>query len=175
MGKVALFIATSIDGYIAKPGDNLDFLKTVEKEGEDYGYSAFIEGMDVLLIGRKTYDFVVREIGAEHYGSKDVYVVSRTPRPARGRTVFIDGDLAAFVRELKTRKNIYCDGGAEVINTLLMNDLIDEMTVSVVPVVLGEGVRLFQTGIGESEWDLIASAAFDTGLVQMTWHKKKGK
>jgi dihydrofolate reductase len=173
MGKVALFIACSIDGYIAKPNDNLHFLKQVEREGEDYGYEAFNKDMDVVLIGRKTYDYVVREIGAEHYdnGSRDIYVLSRTPRPPSGRTIFHSGDLAELIHSLKATKNIYCDGGAEVINALLKQDLIDEMTVSIVPVVLGEGVRLFQAGIPEGLWKLESSKAFESGLVQVHWKK----
>lgn len=56
MRKLSLFIATSLDGYIAKPNDDLSFLKLVEKEGQDYGYAAFVANIDTILIGRKTYD-----------------------------------------------------------------------------------------------------------------------
>ena len=58
MRKLSLFIATSLDGYIAKPNDDLNFLKLVEKEGEDYGYTEFTDTVDTILIGRKTYDIV---------------------------------------------------------------------------------------------------------------------
>ena len=61
MRKLSLFIATSLDGYIAKPNDDLSFLKLVEKEGEDYGYTEFIKTIDTLIIGRKTYDKVLQE------------------------------------------------------------------------------------------------------------------
>jgi dihydrofolate reductase len=177
MGKVALFIACSIDGYIAKPGDNLDFLKTVEREGEDYGYETFNREMDVLVIGRKTYDYVVSAIGPEHYdnGKRDVYVLTRTPKASEGRTIFYSGDVANLVTTLKRSMNVYCDGGAEVINTLMKHDLIDEITVSLVPVVLGDGVRLFQRGLPESDWLLRSSRSYESGLVQMSWTKKKGK
>ena len=59
MRKLSLFIATSLDGYIAKPNDDLSFLKLVEKKGEDYGYTEFTSNIDTLIIGRKTYDYVL--------------------------------------------------------------------------------------------------------------------
>src|SRR5690606_15684825 len=113
MRELRLFIATSLDGYIAAPGDNLDFLKLVEQDGEDYGYAAFTADIDTILIGRKTYDFVVKAIGPGHYdtGTRDVYVATRTPRERQGRVIFHSGDLAELVRGLKggSGKHIYCD------------------------------------------------------------------
>ena len=90
MRKLSLFIATSLDGYIAKPNDDLSFLKLVEKEGEDYGYADFTSTIDTLIIGRKTYDYVLKEIGSAHYdnGQNEVYVITRTERPGVGRTTF---------------------------------------------------------------------------------------
>ena len=123
MRKLSLFIATSLDGYIAKPNDDLSFLKLAEKEGEDYGYAQFTSTVDTMIIGRKTYDWVQREIGASHYenGGKDVYVITRTERPPVGKIKFYTGDLTRLVHKLKSEsgKNIYCDGGAEIINELL--------------------------------------------------------
>jgi dihydrofolate reductase len=67
MRTLSLFIATSLDGYIAKPDDDLSFLKIVEKEGEDYGYAEFTSTIDTIILGRKTYDWVLGKIGASHY------------------------------------------------------------------------------------------------------------
>jgi len=90
MRKVSLFIATSLDGYIAKPNDDLSFLKIVEKEGEDYGYSEFTENIDTLIIGRKTYNYVLKELGSSHYdnGKRDVYVITRTENPMLEEPLF---------------------------------------------------------------------------------------
>lgn len=103
MRTLSLFIATSLDGYIAKPNDDLSFLKLVEKEGEDYGYAEFTANIDTIILGRKTYDWVLREIGASHYdnGERDVYVITRNERPGVGRTKFYTGNLAELVQELK--------------------------------------------------------------------------
>src|SRR5690554_8088964 len=95
MRKLSLFIATSLDGYIAKPNDDLSFLKLVEKEGEDYGYAEFTASIDTIILGRRTYDYVLKEIGSSHYdnGLRDVYVITRTARPSVGRTTFYTGNL----------------------------------------------------------------------------------
>lgn len=123
MRKISLFIAISLDGYIAKPNNDLSFLKIVEKEGEDYGYAKFTSAIDTLIVGRKTYDYVLKEIGSSHYdnGERDIYVITRTPKPNKGRVTFYTGDIAELVKKLKSEngKDIYCDGGAEVINELL--------------------------------------------------------
>lgn len=177
MRKVSLFIATSLDGYIAKPNDDLSFLKLVEKEGEDYGYAQFTETIDTLIIGRKTYDYVLREIGPSHYdnGQRDVYVITRTPKAKTGRTSFYTGSLVDLVKELKSQngKHIYCDGGAEVINELLKNDLIDELIISVVPVLLGDGTRLFKDGRPEQLLEFVKAKTFDTGLIQLYYKRKR--
>ena len=176
MRKLSLFIATSLDGYIAKPNDDLSFLKLVEKEGEDYGYAEFTANIDTIILGRRTYDYVLKEIGSSHYdnGQRDVYVVTRTERPSIGRTTFYTGKLTDLVQRLKSEngKNIYCDGGAEVINELIISDLIDEFIISVIPILVGNGIRLFKDGRPEQQLELIDAKTFDTGLTQLHYRRK---
>ena len=170
MRKISLFIAMSLDGYIAKPNDDLSFLKIVEKEGEDYGYAEFTDSVDTLIIGRKTYDYVLKEIGSSHYdnGQRDVYVITRTERPQVGRMIFYTGNITELVKRLKSEKgkNIYCDGGAEVINELLNHDLIDELIISVIPILVGNGTRLFKDNRPEQILEFVGVKSFDKGLTQ---------
>jgi len=177
MRKLSLFIATSLDGYIAKPNDDLSFLKLVEKEGEDYGYAEFTANIDTILLGRKTYDFVRKEIGTSHYdnGQREVYVMTRTARPGVGKTTFYTGNLTELVQRLKSEpgKNIYCDGGAEIVNELLMDDLIDEMIISVVPILLGNGTRLFKDNRPEQQLELVSAKTFETGLTQLHYKRNR--
>ncbi len=177
MRKISLFIAMSLDGYIAKPNDNLSFLKLVEKEGEDYGYAEFTADIDTIIIGRKTYDYVLKEIGPSHYenGKRDVYVITQTERPQIGRTTFYTGSLPELIGRLKSEKgkNIYCDGGAEVINALLQNSLIDEFIISIIPVLLGNGTKLFKDGRPEQILEFISAKTFETGLAQLYYKKKQ--
>ena len=176
MRKISLFIATSLDGYIAKPNDDLSFLKLVEKGGEDYGYAEFVDKIDTLIIGRRTYDYVLKELGASHYdnGKRDIYVITRTERPAVGRTTFYTGNIAKLVHKLKSEKgqNIYCDGGAEIINELLKHHLIDEFVISIVPILLGNGTRLFKDGSPEQLLEFVTVKTFDTGLIQFHYKRK---
>ena len=176
MRKISLFIAMSLDGYIAKPNNDLSFLKLVEKKGEDYGYAEFTSKIDTIIIGRRTYNYVVKEIGVSHYdnGQRDVYVITRTERPKVGRTTFYTGNLTELIDRLKSEsgKNIYCDGGAEVINELLKYNLIDEFIISVIPILLGNGTRLFKDGRPEQILEFITAKTFETGLTQLHYKRK---
>lgn len=177
MRKLYIYIASSLDGYIAKQNDDLSFLKAVEKEGEDYGYAAFISNIDTIIIGRKTYDWVLKEIGSSHYdnGERDVYVMTRTERPGNGKTKFYSGNPAELVRRLKSEpgKDIHCDGGAEIINELMKHDLIDQYIISIIPVMLGNGTKLFKDGRPEHAIEFVETKAFDTGLTQLHYRRKR--
>ena len=177
MRKLSLFIATSLDGYIAKPNDDLSFLKSVEKEGEDYGYAEFTANIDTIILGRKTYDYVLKQIGSSHYdnGKRNVFVITRTEKPSIGTTTFYTGNLTELIQRLKSEsgKNIYCDGGAEIINELLKNDLIDEFIISIIPILVGNGIRLFKDGRPEQQLELLNTKTFDTGLTQLHYRRKK--
>jgi dihydrofolate reductase len=177
MRSLSLFIAMSLDGYIAKPNDDLTFLSLVEKEGEDYGYEEFTETIDTLIIGRRTYDYVLKNVGSSHYdnGKRDVFVITRTEMPPVGRTIFYSGSLSELIQRLKSEngKNIYCDGGAELIDELLKHDLIDEFIISVIPVLVGNGTRLFKEGRPEQTLALLKTKTFDTGLTQLHYKRKR--
>lgn len=167
--KLCLFIAMSLDGYIAKPDGDISFLDEMNQEGEDYGYSAYIETVDTVILGRKTYDKLA-SMGVESpYGDHDVYVVTRTPRENSGKTTFYSGDFKQLVTTLKSKpgKNIYCDGGAEIVQQLLNLDLIDEITISIIPVLLGKGIRLFDKTYPQQKLKLIESKSFLKGLTQL--------
>lgn len=167
--KLCLFIAMSLDGYIAKPDGDISFLDEMNQEDEDYGYSAYMETIDTIILGRKTYD-KIRSMGIENpYGERDVYVLTRTPREKSGKTIFYSGGLKELVTTLKSKpgKNIYCDGGAEIVQQLLNQDLIDEMTISIVPVILGTGIRLFSESIPEKKLKLTGAKTYPKGLVKL--------
>ncbi|MDD4993986.1 MAG: dihydrofolate reductase family protein [Paludibacter sp.] len=169
MRKSVLYIAASLDGFIAKPNDDLSFLSIVEQAGEDYGYSDFLNTVDTIIIGRKTYDWVVNEVGEFPNAHLETYVITRTAKPDSGNIKFYSDDLAQLMNNLKQKsgKNIFIDGGAEIVTELLKKSLIDEVIISVIPVILGDGIRLFQNGIPENELKLIGSKGFEKGLVQL--------
>lgn len=174
MRKLVLYIATSLDGYIAAPGDDLGFLSKVEKEGEDYGYGEFIAGVDTVIVGRRTYDWVMQHAPAFSHSDKETYIVTRTPRESIGSMHFFTGDLGELVASLKAKpgKTIFCDGGAEVVDTLLRLDVIDEFVISIIPTLIGSGTRLFKDGRPGADVQLVDVKTFDTGLVQMHYKRR---
>jgi dihydrofolate reductase len=171
--KVILYIATSLDGYIANPNDDIGFLSIVEKEGEDYGYGDFVETVDTVIVGRKTYDKVLSMGFDFPHVDKDAYIITRTPRPAIGSIKFYTGDLKILIDKLKQEegKNIFCDGGAEIVNELLKQNLIDEFIISVIPILVGNGVKLFKDGRPELKLELISTKQFEKGLVQLHYKR----
>jgi dihydrofolate reductase len=167
--KVILYIAASLDGYIAGPADDLSFLSMVESEGEDYGYADFIKTIDTVILGRKTYDWVMNHVTEFPHHDKETYVITHTPKPGFGKITFYSGNLKDLLAELKRNpgQNIFIDGGAQIVNELLMYHLIDEFIISVIPVLLGKGVRLFNDGRPEQQLELVSSKQYKTGLVQL--------
>ncbi|MFN0214070.1 MAG: dihydrofolate reductase family protein [Saprospiraceae bacterium] len=171
--KVVLYIAASLDGYIAKPNDDLSFLSLVQSTGEDFGYDELKKSIDTVIMGRKTFDWVMNQIGGVPHPDTDTYVITRTKRPDIGKTKFYTETLTDLVRKLKeeTGKNIYCDGGAEIVSELLKEKLIVEFIISIIPVLLGEGTRLFKDGRPEQELMLVSAKQFKSGLAQLHYKR----
>lgn len=167
--NVILYIATSLDGYIAKPNDDLSFLSVVQKEGEDYGYTNFVQSVDTVILGRKTYDWVMKQVPEFPHADKDSYIITRTSKPSIGKTHFYTGELKDLIARLKSEKgtNIFIDGGSEIVNELLRNNLIDEFIISVIPILVGNGIKLFNDGRPEQKLELISTKQFEKGLVQL--------
>jgi len=171
--KVILYIAMSLDGYIATTDGGLGFLSMVEEEGQDYSYRDFMSTVDAVIVGRKSYEKVI-SMGYDYpHTNKDLYVMTRTPRAANGSVKFHSGNLNELVLELKAKqgKNIYVDGGAEVVNEMLNDSLIDEYYISVIPILLGDGILLFKKGNPQQTLKLVSSKAYNKGLVQLHYVK----
>jgi dihydrofolate reductase len=169
--KLILYIAASFDGYIAAPGDDLNFLSLAQLEGEDYGYGGFMENVDTVIMGRKTFQWVAQQTNGLPHPDLDTYIITHKERPPIGKTKFYNGNLRELVTNLKQTpgKNIFCDGGAEIVNELLNEKLIDEMIISFIPILLGDGVRLFKDERPEQLLMLISHKSFDSGLLQVRY------
>jgi dihydrofolate reductase len=169
MRKIKLFIATSLDSYIAGPNGEIDWLFT---EGE-YGYNAFMENIDTTLMGNETYK-LTKTFGDFPYKDLTNYVFTRNPaHPEEPYVQFVSGDIAAFVQSLKEQngKAIFLVGGG-YINTVLLNaGLIDELQIFVHPIILGNGIPLFQPTETRHNWTFVASEAYERGLVELQYVK----
>jgi dihydrofolate reductase len=142
-----VYIATSLDGYIAAIDGGLNWLYEIPNpNNDDYGYTEFLSGIDAIVMGRGTYEKV---LSFEQWPyEKPAFVLSRTltsvPDALADKVEFIKGDLKPLVRELNARgyQNLYIDGG-KTIQSFLAEDLIDVMIIARIPVLLGNGIPLF--------------------------------
>jgi dihydrofolate reductase len=146
--KIVLFIAQSLDGYIATKEDSLDWLFNIEGEG-DNGYSEFFETVDTVLMGKRTYDWIIKqEKGQFPYQNKDCYVFSKSSFDNTNDVEFVKGDVVNFTQILKkgAGKNIWLVGGGNLLHTFLIEKLVDELIITVAPTIIGDGISLFKVG-----------------------------
>jgi dihydrofolate reductase len=146
--KNIVFIGTSLDGYIADKDGGLDFLYSIPNpDQKDLGYLDFIENINALLMGRKTYETILG-FGGEWPYTKPVFVLSNTltslPEYLDEKVELVSGPIEEIVQNLNNRgfKNLYIDGG-KLIQSFFKKDMIDELIISQIPILLGGGVPLF--------------------------------
>ncbi|OEH86550.1 dihydrofolate reductase [Desulfuribacillus stibiiarsenatis] len=173
--KVVLYIAQSLDGFIARGDNDISWLSIVERDNEDYGYNTFIKTVDTVFMGRKTYEKVL-SFGIEfpHKG-RTCYVLSKTLQGTDENVQFFSGNIGDLITKIKEQKgkDIFIDGGSEAVREFRDNDLIDEYVISIIPILLGKGVRLFRETHTENNLKLIESKVFDSGLVQLKYARVK--
>ncbi len=178
--KSSVFIATSLDGYIARDDGNLDWLDRANAtvpNGEDCGYHDFITSVDVLVMGRNTFEKVL-SFGDWAYGSKPVVVLSRgqvsIPPSIAGTVSASSEQPQTLVERLATTgaQHLYIDGGL-AIQSFLQAGLIDEITITVIPVLLGAGKPLFGTLDRDIELTHIATKTYEFGFVQSKYRVVK--
>ncbi|MFD1204234.1 dihydrofolate reductase family protein [Sporosarcina contaminans] len=146
--NVVLFIASSLDGYIATEDESLEWLFNVEGEG-DNGISEFYDTVDTILMGKRTYDWIIKENPGEFpYKNKECYVFSRSIIENTEDVKFVNGNINRFVNKLKSQegKNIWIVGGGELLLSFIEEMLVDEMIITVAPTILGKGIPLFREG-----------------------------
>lgn len=167
--RCSAFLAASLDGFIARPDGGLDWLKPFDASGEDYGLDAFLRSVDAIAVGRGTYDVVLGFAEWPYAGKRVVVLTHRPPAPRHGET-FASGTPDEIVASLGAAgvRRAYVDGGATV-SAFLRAGLLDDVTVSVIPIVLGDGIRLFQPPLPERRLVLKDVRAFPSGLVQLRY------
>lgn len=179
--EIHVFIATSLEGFIARPDGSLDWLMQAQAaapEGEDFGYADFMRDIDALVMGRKTFETVLG-FDPWPYGQRPVWVMSRQPalhipealkptvRHSRACPVGLLQELAS-----KGIRRVYLDGG-ELIQAFMVEDLVDQLTVTTVPVLLGQGRSLWGPLPGDRALALVASRHWDCGFVQSRYGRRE--
>lgn len=178
-GSAILYIACSLDGYIAGENEDLSFLDSVSKVGEDYGYAVFLDTIDTIIMGKTTYDWIKLNAPDYQHEDKETYIVTHsqdqdTKLSDSSRLKFFSGDLAAFVVKLiADGKRLFIEGGSQIILQLMEKKLIDEYYIAIIPVLLGKGIPLFKPGFPTQRLTLADVKGYDTGLVHLHYFYKK--
>jgi len=174
MAKTVLYIATSLDGYIARPDGSLDWLTSIPNpEQKDYGYANLLESIETIIMGRKTYQEIIGFGIDWPYSDYQTFIVTsdhqlevQTPN-----THLLTKNISETIPELKNNssKDIWLVGGGQLIQTFLNEGLLDKMILSVIPKIIGAGIPLFSSPIKESCWHLIETKSFTSGVVNLTY------
>lgn len=178
MRKVELFIALSLDGYIADAEGKVDWLHGESQEVSDYDfYTPFIKNIDTIIIGRNTYDQIVKELSPDHwpyYGLK-TYVITHEIQQCRQAAdiIFTGSELGSLIKQLKQEsgKDIWICGGADLIQQLMSENLIEVFHFCIIPVILGHGIRLFKEMEQHIDLSLIGTTNYN-GIIEVVCKRK---
>lgn len=167
--KITIYIAASIDGYIARTDGSLDWLDRVNSPGEDYGFQGFFDSFDALILGRKTYETVM-SVNEWPYKNKRVIVLSRTLGSVHRDASLFKGDIHELVSMLHAEgiRHIWVDGGVTM-SQFLSSMLVDQLILSVIPIILGSGTPLFNAVKQELPCRLLSTKSYQSGLVQLQY------
>jgi dihydrofolate reductase len=173
MRKVVLGVGISIDGYIARPNGDVDFLFMPK----DFSMALFFATIDTAVMGRKTYEVGLKLGGTFGYGLA-YYVFSHTLAAGeRDGVAFTRESPTALIGEIRKRpgKNIWLMGGGELARAFLQADLVDELLLGVVPILLGEGLPLFPAGFPQRNFALIENKTYSKGLIEIKYRRVRSK
>lgn len=169
-----VFIATSLDGYIARRDGDIDWLLQRDASGEDHGYDDFIADIDMIVMGRGSYEKVVTF--EKWFYNQPVLVLSKqlagtpVPEELQGKVRFADLNPVEAMQELERQqvRRVYVDGG-KLIQSFLREGLISDMVITTVPVLIGSGRPLFGDLPRDIDLELVSSRQFRSGMVQSTY------
>ncbi|MFY4775367.1 dihydrofolate reductase family protein [Metabacillus sp. RGM 3146] len=143
--EIVLFIAVSLDGFIAKEDGDLNWLFETEGEG-DNGYSDMYQAIDTMIMGKKTYDYVRSVTETFPHSDRKCYVFSSSTQGSDEHAEFVNDDVLAFVTKLKEQEGskIWMVGGSDLLDSFMKEKLIDEFIITITPHILGSGIPLFK-------------------------------
>ncbi|HBE19414.1 MAG TPA: dihydrofolate reductase [Cyanobacteria bacterium UBA11149] len=173
MTKFILYIATSLDGYIARLDGSIDWLPSPEADGEANSYTKFYNSIDALIMGSKTYEQVLG-FGDWVYPGKLSYILtSRDLSTPRNDIFFVKGDIPEVIENInkKNYQRVWVVGGGKVASSFISQGLIDEYIITVIPIILGSGISLYQS-LPEVKLDFIQLKSYSSGMVELCYKRK---
>jgi dihydrofolate reductase len=170
--RLSVFVAATLDGYIADVGGSLDWLHAAAVEGEDFGYDELLSTVDALAMGRGTYDYIAH-LDPLPFGDRPTYVFTHREAASRAGVTFWASSPEEAVREWSHRGygRVYVDGG-KLISSFLDVGLIDDLTVTVVPLLLGEGMPLFSPSPRVTPLELESVRGYPSGMAQLRYRRR---
>jgi dihydrofolate reductase len=167
--KISVYIAASLDGFIARENGDLDWLPPGKEGDEDFGYAEFMSTIDYIVMGRNTFEKIIT-FGGWYYDKKVIVLTSRDliiPPELVDKVETLRLSPRELVHEMEERgaKSIYLDGGV-TIQRFLQESLVDEMIITTIPILLGEGLTLFGKLDKDIKLELLKSGSFKNGFVQ---------
>lgn len=176
--KIVLYIATSLDGYIAKEDGTVDWLTSdmdLEETSHNDRYEAFYNTVDTVVMGSVTYDQVINELSPDQwvYEGKKCYVATSKKRELDGSVEFISEDITGFFENIKQEEgeDIWLVGGSKLIDQFIKEDLIDKYVITLIPIILGEGIPLFLNENPELKLRLVETHTTN-GMVELIYVRK---
>jgi dihydrofolate reductase len=174
--KIILYIAMSLDGYIARNNGSVDWLKGVSPNDQgDTGYEHFYQTIDTVVMGRKTYQQIIEELSPNQwpYEDKNCFVVTSKKLQSDNDVTFLRGDIVKKMKNLVKQqgKDIWLVGGAQLIDCSLKEELIDQLIITIIPTLLGDGILLFS---GHYQSILLKPTEYKefNGMIQITYEKR---
>ena len=176
MRKIILYIAMSLDGYIADTDGGVAWLGGDGSDKENAGsYPAFIETIDTIILGYKTYHQVVTELspGKWIYSGKNAYVLTHKKIESADEIIFTDENLPELIEKIRKNdgKDIWICGGAEIANQCIALDVIDQFCVSIIPTIFGDGVRLFEKHPKDHPLKLVSTRSYN-GITDLVYERR---
>lgn len=174
--KIHLFIAMSLDGYIADSKGGVDWLKGQGNDSETIDtYSEFVKNIDTILMGQNTYHQIVTELSPTEWVYRDfkTYVITHTEHLSTEKIHFTSISPVDLLKKLKAEKgkDIWICGGANIIQLLLYEDMIDQYYISIIPTLLGSGIRLFENGKRELKLKLLKTQTYN-GITDLVYARR---
>lgn len=169
-GNVTFYIASSLDGFIATDDGGVSWLDEFQGTNDDGSYEAFFADVDCLVMGSKTYEQILG-FGEWPYERKDTYVVTSRGLPTATESVeLFDGAVEELAHRLERQyEHIWLVGGAQLAQTFLRLNEIDELRLSVIPVLLGSGIPLFDGNGDRHALALTDANTFDNGIAELRY------
>ena len=174
--KIILYISQSADGYIADCNKSVDWIEGENQEyNSDYGYNDFIKNIDTIILGNTTYKQIANELSPDNWVYKELtsYVFTNEKNKDTDDIKFVNEDVTSFIEKLKKQKgkDIWICGGADIANQCIKKNIIDEYHITTIPIILGNGIRLFSQDNPKIKLSL-KDVKNENGLVECIYVKR---